>query len=351
MPWTVAASHTQHDPRRASALRPEPRRRRKRRATHPLISTIIVNFRQWENTVALAHQLDASDAMRSGQAEIVVLDNDSVDQPLRRCVRHWPGVTLRCFGRNRGFARAVNEGCRRARGRWLLLLNPDVRVPEEFLDSVLATAESIAGRDPQAGIIGFQLRHDDDTRQGSTGPFPTLWNVLAGILRPRARRRCQPITGLARRTVPWVTGCCLLVRRDCWEALGGFDEDYFLYYEDVDLCRRAHAAGWSVWYDPTVRVTHFRPLHTRRVPAPLRLMTRHALLTYAVKHWPRWQARLLGRLIAAEARWRGWAARLRGQSEAAGHFARLRRLVADLVRGRGLRARQHLLRSARILER
>lgn len=338
-------------PRAEPELRFEPRRRRRLRRRTPIVSAIIVNFRQWENTVALTHQLDSSDAMRSGQAEVVLIDNDNTEQPLRRCVRYWPGVSLRCFGRNRGFARAVNEGCRRAQGQWLLLLNPDVRVPEEFLDSVLNAAESIAAEDPNAGIVGFQLRHDDESRQGSTGPFPTLSNVLAGLLRPRSRRRCQPLTGAQRRAVPWVTGCCLLVRRDCWQALGGFDEDYFLYYEDVDLCRRAHAAGWSVWYDPAVRVTHFRPLHTRRVPAALRLMTRHALLTYAAKHWPQWQFRLLGRLVRFEAGARQCLAALRGQREAARLFGRLRALAGDLFRGRGIRARQQLLRSARTLER
>src|SRR5262245_54691278 len=338
----------------APTLRAEPRfrpRRRRLRHRSPIISTVIVNFRQWENTVALTHQLDSSDCMRSGQAEVVLIDNDREAQPLRRCVRHWAGVTPRCFGRNRGFARAVNEGCRRASGQWLLLLNPDVRVPEEFLDAVLNAAEQIVAADPKAGIIGFQLRHDDETRQGSSGPLPTLGNVLAGLLRPRSRRRCQPIAGRRRRAVEWVTGCCLLVRRECWEQLGGFDEDYFLYYEDVDLCQRARSAGWSVWYDPTVRVTHFRPLHTRRVSAALRLMTRHAPLTYAAKHWPHWQFRALGGLVWTEAIMRQVLASVRGQHDAAGQFARLRALARDLVRGRGLRARHQVLRSARTLER
>ena len=265
----------------------------------PIISAVIVNFRQWENTVALTNQLDAADCMRAGQAEVVLIDNDPDPHPLRRCVRGWAGVSLRCFNRNRGFARAVNEGCRRARGQWLLLLNPDVRVPEEFLDRIVESAERLVDADPRVGIVGFQLRHEDGTRQGSTGPFPTLANVLAGLLRPRARRRCRPVRGPRRQTAAWVTGCCLLVRRECWEALGGFDEDFFLYYEDVDLCRRARAAGWSVWYEPAVRVTHFLPLHTRPVPAPLRVMTRHALLTYAAKHWTRRPVRSprLGRLV------------------------------------------------------
>src|SRR5262249_40917766 len=214
-----------------------------------------------------------------GRAEGVLTDSARPRRRLPACVRPWAGGPLRCFGRNRGFARAVNEGCRRARGQWFLLLNPDVRVPEEFLDRVLAAADRLAAADPQAGVLGFQLRHADGTRQGSTGPFPTLANVLAGLLRPRARRRCQPVRGPRRRPVPGVAGCCVRVGRDCWQTLGGFDEDFFLYYEDVDLCRRARAAGWTVWYAPAVRVTHFRPLHTRPVPAPLRLVTRHALLT------------------------------------------------------------------------
>jgi GT2 family glycosyltransferase len=350
MPLAVTTSPTMPISRAELERRPRlPRRKLRPRA--PILSTVIVNFRQWENTVALTDQLDSSDCMRAGQAEVVLIDNDREAQPLRRCVRYWPGVTLRCFGRNRGFARAVNEGCRRARGEWLLLLNPDVRVPEEFLDAVLAAAEQIVAGDPKAGIIGFQLRHDDESRQGSTGPEPSLGNVLAGLLRPRSRRRCQPISGMQRRAVEWVTGCCLLVRRECWEQLGGFDEDYFLYYEDVDLCRRARSAGWSVWYDPTVRVTHFRPLHTRRVSAALRLMTRHALLTYAAKHWPRWQFRALSGLVWTEAFLRQTLATIRGQWESAGHFQRLRTLARDLIRGRGLRARHELLRSARTLER
>jgi GT2 family glycosyltransferase len=325
--------------------------RRAAPAADPLVSVVIVNFRQWENTVALTDQLDAADCMRSGQAEVVLIDNDPDPHPLRRCVRGWAGVSLRCFNRNRGFARAVNEGCRRARGRWLLLLNPDVRVPEEFLDRVLESAERIAAGDPRLGIIGFQLRHADGSRQGSTGPFPTLANVLTGLLRPRARRRCRPLRGPRRRPAPWVTGCCLLVRRDCWDALGGFDEDFFLYYEDVDLCRRARAAGWSVWYEPAVRVTHFLPLHTRPVPAPLRVMTRHALLTYAAKHWSRRQFRALGWVVWGEALLRRGLSLIRGQADSAAHFARLRTLAADLVRGRSVRARSRLLRSADALRR
>jgi len=132
------------------------------------------------------------------------------------------------------------------------------------------------------------------------------------------------------------------LRRECFQDLGGFDEDFFLYYEDVDFCRRADARGWNVWYEPRLQAIHHHPLHTREVPAHLRLITRHALLTYAGKHWPRWQFQLLAKIIQAEARlrerWSWW----RGHSAAAGHFQQLQTLAAELGQGLRLDARRRL---------
>jgi GT2 family glycosyltransferase len=145
-----------------------------------------------------------------------------------------------------------------------------------------------------------------------------------------------------RRRVPWVTGCCLLLRRDCLEDLGGLDEDFFLYYEDVDLCGRARARGWTVWFEPALRVVHHRPLHTRAVPAHLRVITRHALLTYSVKHWPRWQFRLLAGCMRLEAWLRQHWAAWHGERETADLFARLRAIAADLAGGRRRAARRRL---------
>jgi hypothetical protein len=144
--------------------------------------------------------------------------------------------------------------------------------------------------------------------------------------------------------VDWVTGCCLLVRRDCWADLGGLDPDYFLYYEDVDLCRRASERGWTVWYDPAVAIVHHRPLHTRAVPPHLRLITRHALVTYARKHWADWQLRALGGIVHLET----WARRLRawwnGETETGNTFRALGTIVASLVRGDQEQARAALMR-------
>src|SRR5262249_2914091 len=156
-------------------------------------------------------------------------------------------------------------------GQWFLLLNPDMSVPEGFIDGALALADELTASNPRAGIVGFQLRNSDGSRQLSAGPFPTLMSTLTGLLLPRSRRKYRLPRARGWCRVPWVTGCCLLVRRACLEDLGGLDEDYFLYYEDVDLCRRARARGWSVWYEPAVWAVHRHPLHGRGVSPLVRL--------------------------------------------------------------------------------
>ena len=98
----------------------------------------------------------------------------------------------------------------------------------------------------------------------------------------------------------------LLVRRVLAD-LGGLADEFFLYYEDVDLCRRAADRGWEVWHEPALTAIHHRPLQDRPVSPVLRLITRHALLTYALRHWPRWQARLLAGVVWLEAGLRRFA--------------------------------------------
>src|SRR5262249_12086626 len=133
----------------------------------------------------------------------------------------------------------------------------------------------------------------------------------------------------------------------CLQELGGLDEDYFLYYEDVDLCRRARERGWSVWFEPALRVIHHRPLHTRAVPAHLRVFTRHALLTYGAKHWVAWQARFLAGIVRLEAwvrqQWAVW----HGERETADLFGQLRAIAGDLLHRRRRAARRRLNRVVR----
>jgi GT2 family glycosyltransferase len=308
----------------------------------PRLSIVVVNYRQWEKTHELIRQLLATGPLRCGDAEIVVVDNHSPAHPLARKMRRLPGVSLRRWERNHGFARAVNEGCRLSRGDWFLLLNPDMTLSDGFLSGVLSLANQLEADDARAGIVGFHLRNSDGSQQLSTGPLPTLLSTLWRLALPRSRRKYQVPRSPSRCPVPWVTGCCLLVRRECLEDLGGLDEEYFLYYEDVDLCLRARERGWSVWYEPSLAVIHHHPLHARAVPAALRMVTRHSLLTYGAKHWPRWQFRLLARIVRLEA----WTRRLlfwwRGDRRQADYFRELSALSRDLMAGSVDEARKRL---------
>jgi GT2 family glycosyltransferase len=321
-----------------------------RRPAHPRplidpdLSVVIVNHRHWSETARLVHSLRRAECLREGAVEVVVVDNHSPPHPLAGRLRRLSGVSLRRWGRNRGFARAVNEGCRLSRGRWQLLLNPDVGIGEAFVEQVLDVAARYDAEDPRAGIVGLGLLDPDGSVQGSTGPWPTLTGTLARLALPRRRRKYHAGLPRGRCRVPWVSGCGLLARRDCLRDLGGFDEDFFLYYEDVDLCRRAWAQGWSVWHEPAVRAVHFAPLHRRTVPPPLRLMTRHALLTYAAKHWPGWQARLLAEVVRLEARGRRVAS---SDPDVSAVWTQLEALAGDFARQRPDAARRRLHRVLR----
>lgn len=228
-------------------------------------------------------------------------------------------------------------------GDWFLLLNPDTTPADDFLDDV---ADRLNRLDDKAGIVGFHLRNSDGTRQLSTGPYPTLVSTLARMVLPRSRRKYEKISSDTATPVAWVTGCCLLIRQKCLRDLGGLDESFFLYYEDVDLCRRAVERGWSVWFDPEPMIVHHHPLHHRVVPPVLRMVTRHSLMVYAKKHWPSWQFRMLTRIVQAEACLRGWI----GESTDARTFDLLGGICRDLRNGDDATAHDRITSAVRRID-
>ncbi|QEL18145.1 glycosyltransferase family 2 protein [Limnoglobus roseus] len=306
------------------ALRTRPTQAAPSEVAVPRLSVVVVNFCQWQNTARLTRQLRHSDAVRAGEANVVIVDNGSPAEQVMKNLRGLRGVKVELNSANLGFAAAVNRGVRVGPSEWVLLLNPDVTVEDGFLDEVLVAVDAAVKHDSATGVIGFRLLNADGTDQASAGHFPTFASTLKGLFLPRSRRKCHHQSSQDRRQVQWVTGGCLLVRRDCFQELGGLDERFFLYYEDVDFCRRVQQFGRTVWYDPRVAVTHHWPLHKRTVPAPLRFITRHALLTFAGRHWKPWQRAALRRLVHAEARAREGVARWRGDSVAAACYRELR---------------------------
>jgi GT2 family glycosyltransferase len=151
----------------------------------------------------------------------------------------------------------VNAGLAALGTPWLAVVNPDVRVPRGSFDRL---ADELASRD-RAGLIAPHVVDGAGQPEANVGRFPTLarerahtW-FLDRIAGAQGRRGTFPA---ATAPVDWVSGCLWLMRRDAWHAAGSLDEGYFMYYEDVDYCRRLHDAGWQVLASPAVDVIHAR---------------------------------------------------------------------------------------------
>jgi GT2 family glycosyltransferase len=309
----------------------------------PRLAIVIVNFEGWPDVGRLVAALAAAGEVAEGRCEVVVVDNGSTGPIPDAFLDPPPGVRLVPLDTNGGFAAGVNAGWRATAAPWLLLLNPDVVAGPELVGRVLARLDAFEGRPggPPA-IVGFALRNADGTRQGSVGAPPSLARCLWEPLIPRPRRKYQPAWRTRPGPVPWVTGACALVRAEVLERLGGMDDEFFLYYEEVALCRSVRRLGGSVEYDPGVEVVHLRPLQGRRPSPKLRVITRHSKLLYFLKHLPAWEFLALSWLVAAEARARGAWAALRGRADEARAWRAVGALAATMRRGQGPRGREVL---------
>ena len=301
-------------------------------AGRPRLAVVIVNYQSWADVATLVDFLAGSPAVEAGRAEVLVVDNAS-GEPVPEALREpIPGVRLLLRATNDGFSAGVNAGWRASVAPWLLVLNPDIVPEADFLDRVLGR---IDGVDARVGIVGFALRNPDGTRQPSVGAFPGLLRTVWEQVLPRSRRKYQPDRCHVAGPVDWVTGACFLVAGALLAETGGMDEDFFLYHEEVALCRVAARRGWRVEFDPGLAVVHLRPLQNRAISPKMRVVTRHSKLLYFRKHLPRWQFVALAWAIQAEARVRADWCRLRGRAgvrtwRAVEWMARSLRLGADL---------------------
>lgn len=259
---------------------------------------MIVSHDDNRHTLAQLAAHRATDPDAFAQFDWLVIHNGVGPSP--RLDGPLEGVRL-CVTRNHGYGAAVNRALLDTRSEFLLVLNADLCPRDHFLSGVLQCAWDL--EDPAAAkvaIVGFALRDPDGSLQGSCGRFPTLASVLAGLLRPRATRKYIDVPQDRPTDVPWLTGASLFLRRSAIEKLGGFDERFFMYYEDVDLCQRAWQAGYVVRHEPGLQLVHYHPYHGRPLTHRLVFLARHGLLTYFRKHRPAWEARALLHVMRLE---------------------------------------------------
>ncbi|MEB3839812.1 glycosyltransferase family 2 protein [Pseudomonas guariconensis] len=224
--------------------------------TEKLVDVLIVNY----NTAGLLQPM--FDALRRGEgadlASYLVVDNASVDDSLERLAAVCPEALLVANPKNVGFGRANNQLVEHLQGKYALLLNTDAFVAH---DTLVRTVEYMEAH-PQCGVLGVRLVGRDGDLQPSCRYFPTPLNMFAartGL--ERFFPGLQTIDEMnwdhdSVRECDWLPGCFYLVRREVIEQVGLFDPRYFLYYEEVDHCKRVKQAGWKVVYYPYTTVVH-----------------------------------------------------------------------------------------------
>jgi len=221
------------------------------------VSVVVVSF----NTAGLlAACLQALTRSEGVALEVFVVDNASHDGSAEMVARDFPAVRLIRNPSNRGFAAANNIALREARGRHVLLLNPDTLVQP----ATVATLAAFLDARPDVGITGPRVLNADGTLQSCGYWYPTLVQeirasrqanrLLGPWLGPTTPR---PDDGQSSR-VDWVDGCCLLARREVLEQIGPLDEQFFLYAEELDWCRSARKAGWDIVTCPSAEMTHLQ---------------------------------------------------------------------------------------------
>lgn len=224
--------------------------------------------------------------------ETVVIDNASTDGSAAIAGGR-PGVAVIANPVNRGFAAAVNQGLAVTTGRYVLWLNPDAALVGDGLRALVAHLDA----QPSVGIVGPRILDPDGGLQRSARAFPSYdWAVghrhslLTRLVpnNPYSRRYLLgDLDPSAPRAVDWVSGAALLHRRALVERIGGLDEAFFMYCEDVDFCLRARRAGWTTVYHPALVVEHEVAGSTRARSTAMLVERHRSLWRYYKKHFTR----------------------------------------------------------------
>ena len=223
----------------------------------PRVSAVIVHYKTPDETAEAARAV----AGEARAVELVVVDNASGDSIRERLSTEVPSARVIEEPVNRGYGAACNRGARETGREFLLFLNSDAVVQAGAVEALVAALDS----DPRAAVAGPRLENADETLQPSILRLPTAWRIfcessglafLSGGRRPLRGHSATREDHSRAQSVECVKGAALLVRRRAFDEVGGFDEGFFLYAEESDLCARLRSRGWKVVFEPAARVAH-----------------------------------------------------------------------------------------------
>ena len=257
----------------------------------PDLTVIVVSYNTRDLTLACLRTLHETTRT---PFHTIVVDNCSRDGSARAIADAFPNVELIALEDNIGFAAANNLAAARARGGWLLLLNPDTECHPGAVDRLLAFSRA----HPEAGITGGRTVFPDGSLNiASCWQRSTLWSTFcrasglaaafprSAVLNPEAMGGWQRDT---EREVDIVVGCFLMIRRSLWDQLTGFDRRYFMYGEEADLCLRARALGYRPRITPDAQIMHMVGA-TANARVAKYVQSARARATLMSDHWPAWQ--------------------------------------------------------------
>ncbi|MEO1086067.1 MAG: glycosyltransferase family 2 protein [Acidobacteriota bacterium] len=260
----------------------------------PTLSAVVVNYNGGallsESIDRLLRAVDGAGGDQTGtragsiEVEVIVADNGSTDgslEPLKGRTR----IHLLELGENLGFGAANNRAAAIAGGDRLLLINSDAWPTPGAIHALLSRLDA----DPRLGLVAPRLIYPDGRPQFHWAPTTSVLGEAAQMVRNRLER--FPITHRLRPGAGWFTAACVLLRRRAFEDVGGFDEDYFLYFEDVDLCLRLRAAGWELGEAPDAVAVHIKG--GSQPEGQSELHYRRGQVRYYRTHRPRWERLVL----------------------------------------------------------
>lgn len=258
------------------------------------VAAVVVNF---ESGTALTECLRT--LMSESPAEVVVVDNGSRDGSVEPVRRDFPTVEVVVPGRNLGYGAAANRGAAASTAELILVCNPDLSIHPGALAALVAVLD----QQPDVAVTGPLIRTPAGDRYPSARQFPSLidagGHALLGLFVPNNpftrnyQRSDMAPTDDTPQQVDWVSGSCFLVRRSAFEAVGGFDEAYFMYAEDADLCWRLAGSGWSTAYVPASEVLHVQGVSTDHHPYRMIVEHHRSLIRFAWRTTVGWRRLLL----------------------------------------------------------
>lgn len=253
------------------------------------LSVVIVNWNTRDLLRACLHSLQQALGDSALRSEVIVVDNASADGSADMVAAQFPQFRLMANTENRNYAAGNNQGLAQATGEFQLLLNPDTEVPLGACEALIRDLRD----EPAAGAAAPALVYPDGRLQDSVRGFPTPRAIIGDLT--GLARMCPATEWASYRTLKLPQGeisrvdqpmaSAFLVRRSALEAIGLFDEQFPLFFNDVDLCFRLREAGWEILYDPRVRVVHAGGGSTRQVRPRAILMSHAGLRRFYAKHF------------------------------------------------------------------